>query len=288
MSWKALTFLAALAVPIATTLPANAATTSSVPTATLTSSHGTTQQAVSSSLDIRATTPLSGHSLNGTNPLSGGKTTPKPITTPSSAGVATTGTSKGTTHTPVSGASQPPVQQHAPTGPPAVHEWFDSAAPNGIPPSAKAVAGYVTGPYTWSPQQWAMFPHAQPLTIDIIGGDTHAMIEDVEPGGVPVGVIHQWAVSRLQQGYTPVIYSSVSDYPAVAAAMTGLHWHWWAANPGGAPVPGAAATQVQWNGNSFDYSTSTMTPAQLIRSLFDRGCLTRYGDDLVRHPQTLE
>jgi hypothetical protein len=111
-----------------------------------------------------------------------------------------------------------------------------------------------------------MFPHASPITIDIVGGDTQAMVEDVEPGGVPISVLRTWAEARLAQGYTPVVYTTLADHPAVAQALAGLHWHWWAANPTGSPnlVPGSDATQWQWNGNANDISRVPGGVAHLI------------------------
>lgn len=252
-------FAALMVVLSVTMLPATAATVhnqSSAPTATQTSSGSTTATAGSSSL-------ANGQSFLGDtkssatgslNPASPPATTTGHMRTQVNAGVVTSAKSKVTPPTP------------APGVPPAPKFMFDSAAPGGIPASAQAVAGYVTGPYAWTPQQWAMFPHAQPITIDIVGGDKYAMVEDVEPGGVSVSVIRAWALERQAQHYTPVIYSAQSYYGAISQALAGLHWHWWAANPGGGPVPGAVATQVQWNGNSFDLSVLQMSPSDIIRS----------------------
>lgn len=185
--------------------------------------------------------------------------------TPVSVGAATTVTPKVTPVTSVPGAHQS-VSPPAPSVPPSPTKLYDSADPAGIPSNAPAVAGYVTGPYAWTPQEWAQFPHAAPITIDIVGGDKSAMVEDVEPGGVPVSDLRPWAQARIAQGYTPVIYSSLADRPAVAQQLQGLSWHWWAANPTGSPnlVYGSQATQWQWNGNSNDISRVPGGVAQLI------------------------
>jgi hypothetical protein len=148
----------------------------------------------------------------------------------------------------------PPPPPPAPVVPPTVRV-YDSTTPAAIPSNAQAVAGYVSGPYAWSPQQWAAFPNAAHIGIDTVGGDTNAAVEDVEPGAVQVSAIHSWALAKQSQGQVPIIYSSTSDYPAIQQAMTGIYYHWWAAQPTGQPhgVPGSDGTQWYW-GHSVDMS----------------------------------
>ena len=44
---------------------------------------------------------------------------------------------------------------------------YDSANANGIPKDAKAGAGYINGKFEWSKADWARFPNATKVRIQI-------------------------------------------------------------------------------------------------------------------------
>jgi hypothetical protein len=141
---------------------------------------------------------------------------------------------------------------------------FDSAQPNEIPANAHAVAGYDDGPYAYTGYDWGRFRHATKITIDILGGNRYADVEDVEDHGVPMRDIRGWAIARLHMHRVPVIYCSLGVIGEVRYAMRGVHFRWWSAQPNGIPhvVPGSVATQYSWQ-PGWDESLSALSPAQL-------------------------
>jgi hypothetical protein len=134
-------------------------------------------------------------------------------------------------------------------------EVYDSAQPQQIPSHARSVAGYVTGSYAWSRREWERF-HGRHITIDAIGGDVHADVEDVEGGAVPYWDLRPWAKARIRMGYVPVIYSSVSVHSLfLVHLMRGIRYQWWAASPTDKlhRLPGSVATQWDW-ASGYDVS----------------------------------
>jgi len=71
---------------------------------------------------------------------------------------------------------------------------YDAVNALAIPESANAenviVAGYINGKYAWSASDWARFPKAVRLRIDVLGNDPLGSdILDVEPGNLGTPII---------------------------------------------------------------------------------------------------
>lgn len=124
------------------------------------------------------------------------------------------------------------------------------------------IATYATGGYAVPAAQVA---GRQVLWIDTRGTDPAAAALDVEPGDATPSVAAQWAWHKLRAtpGSVARIYTMISEWPAVKAAIGGLpqrmrtHVRYWIADPTGVPhiVPGASATQWYW-GKHYDISTA--------------------------------
>ena len=138
---------------------------------------------------------------------------------------------------------------------------FDSVTPEAIP-AHHMIATYATGGYAVKASRVA---DRQVLWIDTRGTDPAAAALDVEPGDATPSVAAQWAWHKLRAtpGTVARIYTMISEWPAVKAAIGGLpqkmksHVRYWIADPTGVPhiVPGASATQWYW-GKHYDISTA--------------------------------
>lgn len=104
----------------------------------------------------------------------------------------------------------------------AEHEHF-------IPRDAFAVGGYVNGAitrYIWSAAQWASFPHAYHLRINVTGAPDRGNCLDVERGDADPGHVAPWIRSRGPATLDPlVIYCNRSNLAAVKAARDGVTSH---------------------------------------------------------------
>jgi hypothetical protein len=158
-----------------------------------------------------------------------------------------------------------PAQQHAPSKPqasPQPYLIYDSTEPYTVP-AGQPVATYVDGPFAVPASEVA--GHGQVLWIDTNGSDPQASALDVEPGDATPEIAAQWAQQKLteQPKSTAIIYTSLSEWPEVQAAVSTLpasmqsHVKYWVADPDGVPhmIPGASATQWYWGG-SYDISTA--------------------------------
>jgi hypothetical protein len=166
---------------------------------------------------------------------------------------------------------QEPAQQQAPSkrlapskpqASPQPYLIYDSTEPYTVP-AGQPVATYVDGPFAVPPSEVA--GHGQVLWIDTNGSDPQASALDVEPGDATPEIAAQWAQQKLteQPKSTAIIYTSLSEWPEVQAAISTLpssmqsHVKYWVADPDGVPhmIPGASATQWYWGG-SYDISTA--------------------------------
>jgi len=139
---------------------------------------------------------------------------------------------------------------------------YDSVTPAAIP-AHHMIATYATGGFAVPASQVA---GRQVLWIDTQGTDPAAAALDVEPGDATPSIAAQWAWHKLTAtpGAVARIYTMISEWPAVKAAIAGLpqrmqsHIRYWIADPTGVPhiVPGASATQWYWGAN-YDISTAT-------------------------------
>jgi hypothetical protein len=72
---------------------------------------------------------------------------------------------------------------------------YDGISAESLPPKALAVAGYVNGRYAWAPADWARFPAAAKVRIDVTGAaPAEASVVDVERyDATPAGAVHHRA-----------------------------------------------------------------------------------------------
>lgn len=132
---------------------------------------------------------------------------------------------------------------------------YDAVDVGAIPATAQAVLAYLDGGYVTLPAVRARFPHAQVLTVTTTG-HSRADICDVESGDATPSI----AAQGVRSGLYRTIYSATSTYGALRAALAGLAWDWFAADPTGVAhvVPGSVATQWAWPGHgspgNFDIS----------------------------------
>jgi hypothetical protein len=160
---------------------------------------------------------------------------------------------------PAAAAPSPPA---APT-PAKPYQIYDSVTPGSIPASQGAVASYADGPHPVSASQVA--GRKSVLWISITGQDYGASVVDVEPGDATPAGAASWAQHRLSANPQAIarIYTMISDWPAVKAAVASLpaqmqaRIHYWIADPTGSPhiVPGSDATQWYW-GPNYDITTA--------------------------------
>jgi hypothetical protein len=114
-------------------------------------------------------------------------------------------------------------------------------------PGAAKVAGYVNGRYAWSQAEWALFPHADHVTISVTASANAGDVLDVEQGDATPDQARGWIAMRKAAGlYRPTVYCSLSVVPAVRAAtgsyILGRDYDIWVAkydrSPSEPPAPG--------------------------------------------------
>jgi hypothetical protein len=139
---------------------------------------------------------------------------------------------------------------------------YDSLLPAALP-TGHVVATYATGPGAVAPSQLA--GRGPVLWIDVNATDPAADVLDVEPGNATPAAASGWVYRRLTANpkAVAILYSSISEWPALQAAVASLpagmraQIRWWIADPTGYAhlVPGSDATQWYW-GHSYDISTA--------------------------------
>jgi len=109
---------------------------------------------------------------------------------------------------------------------------YDSVQPGLIPAGAEIVAGYVSGKYKWSSADWARFPHAAHVRIDVNGTEPFASdVIDVERYDMTPGGAALWARMRQEQrGWWSAAYVSLSGLGALREAMGDLQCEYWVAD----------------------------------------------------------
>lgn len=123
-------------------------------------------------------------------------------------------------------------------------------------PDAPKVAGYVNGPYAWSQPDWALFPHADHVTISVTASANAGDVLDVEAGDARPDQCAGWIAMRKAAGlFRPTIYCNLSTVPAVRAG-TGKYvlgrdydiWVAWYTSDPAVPVPPGqpAASYAAW------------------------------------------
>jgi hypothetical protein len=97
---------------------------------------------------------------------------------------------------------------------------LDSITPANLPPGADAYAGYADGRYANLTAMRARFPGKRILEIAVFAA-TDAEAADCEPGDMMPSQIAAWVKRQAARGvHRPVVYASISQMPAVLAALT--------------------------------------------------------------------
>lgn len=102
---------------------------------------------------------------------------------------------------------------------------FDSVNPSEIPGHARAVAGYVGGYWPTFAKLGSLFPASHRLSIAVNAGEDAECL-DVEKGDATNEQAPAWVRRQLKRGIRrPVVYTSVSNAPALIAALerNGVH-----------------------------------------------------------------
>ena len=108
---------------------------------------------------------------------------------------------------------------------------YDSITASLIPNGTKIITGYVTGKYAWSPADWARFPHAAHVRIDVNGtkpfGSDVIDVEryDMTPGGAAL-----WVRKRQETyGWWSAAYVSLFNLSKLRRAIGELQCVYWVA-----------------------------------------------------------
>ena len=147
-----------------------------------------------------------------------------------------------------------------------MRNMYDAVTPANIPANPQMVAGYVNGHYAWTTADWAKFPHAAHVTIDVNGARPDADVLDVENGdATPAGAV-QWVKAKLARkgSYLPILYCNRSTLTPLFNALQSAgytvneHFRTWVAVPGGDVTlkDMTGVTAIQWKfAGGYDEST---------------------------------
>lgn len=142
---------------------------------------------------------------------------------------------------------------------------YDSVTASDIPQDADMVAGYVDGPYAWSPDDWGSFDHATVVHISINPHHDAGDVLDVEQGDARPSQAPNWVQKRRRAHVDPVVYCSANLWPAVRDVFDKTDVsppHWWVADWTGHPHVPAGAVACQYAsaeqvGHHYDLSRVT-------------------------------
>jgi hypothetical protein len=120
-------------------------------------------------------------------------------------------------------------------------------------PGATKVAGYLNGTYAWSQDDWALFPHADHVTITVTASADIGDVLDVETGDATPPQAEAWIAMRKAAGlFRPTIYCNLSTVPAVRQGtgkfILGQDYDLWVAvydNSTASPYAGSVAKQYE-------------------------------------------
>jgi len=131
--------------------------------------------------------------------------------------------------------------------------WLvDTTTPNVLPTNVDMVGGYVNGRFAWTHENWARFPGATQVRINVNGAPGRGNCLDVETGDATPGHAPIWydSINWMPKGDL-LIYCNRSNVGAVIAAMGKRSWHLWLATLDGSipnTVNGKTVTAVQMLG----------------------------------------
>lgn len=139
---------------------------------------------------------------------------------------------------------------------------YDSVAPAAIPTNAELVAGYLDGPYAWTPADWALFPFSIHVPIVVDPAHDEGLVLDVETGDARPDQAPSWTAGRRRAGVAPSVYCSLDTWPAVQAAFAAANVqpsYYWIGHWDGTTLIPAGAMAKQFadpatSGGHFDLS----------------------------------
>ena len=139
---------------------------------------------------------------------------------------------------------------------------YDSIQASAIPADAPLVGGYVDGRISkWSAEDWARFPNAKCVEICTWGPRHLGNCLDVEDGDSIPQDIPDWVDDALARGVKrPIIYCSLSAWPACRAHAGKRPVQWWIAHYTNVPHIPSGADACQWSsapsitGGAYDLS----------------------------------
>lgn len=146
---------------------------------------------------------------------------------------------------------------------------YDSTNAADIPTDAAAVAGYANGQFAWRASDWALFPAASKLGIDVDNQGVGGCL-DIEKGDATPADAPGWVARRHAAGINrPWLYMNRSTWEDVHDVLVRSNlpensWGYWVADWTGEPhelalVDGTRADAVQYanpdtSGGHFDLS----------------------------------
>lgn len=132
---------------------------------------------------------------------------------------------------------------------------LDSTTPAVLPTDVALVAGYIDGKYAWSKDDWARFPHAAQVRINVTGEHGRGTCLDVETGDATSASAPGWYDSVTWcDSYNRAIYCNRSTAAAVIAAMGKRDFRLWVATLDGSmpqTIDGRRVDAVQFAGASM-------------------------------------
>lgn len=146
----------------------------------------------------------------------------------------------------------------------------DAEAMSRLKPKPKLVAGYDTGGWPWTAQDWALFPHAVRVHIVTDATVNDGDVLDWETGNESHGTPEGWITLRKSSGYyRPTVYCDRASVPMVRALAgkyeLNVDYDLWVADWTGKPhVVIAAGSAIQLPcavtqyANGADHDTSVV------------------------------
>jgi hypothetical protein len=97
---------------------------------------------------------------------------------------------------------------------------FDTTTPDVLPVNVPVIGGYINGKYQWSSKDWARFPGAHQMRINVTGTPGRGNTLDVERGdATPDHCVAWWESIVWKLPQERCIYVNRSQLPAVLSAM---------------------------------------------------------------------
>lgn len=97
---------------------------------------------------------------------------------------------------------------------------FDTTTPDVLPVNSPIIGGYINGNFAWAKDDWARFPGAQQLRINVTGIPARGNTLDVERGGAsPANCVSWWESITWLPPERRIIYVGRDQLPSVMERM---------------------------------------------------------------------